>query len=236
MEIASLAAQIQAEFESMIDPAYRERIQGLVPTTEGIAGVPVPKLRELAKQLAKEHPDLSLDLLGQLFDHFGQSRSREGMLIVTFWLTRYKHQFGEQLWGQIDRWVELIDNWETCDQLATNIGTEVVFKHPNLIQELELWTASPNPWRRRFAVAVTTALNQGGRSHPHETLRVCAHLMEEREVIVQKAVGWALRTASEKDPAATLAFLKAWQGRAQPRILREGSQKLPEAERKALLG
>lgn len=234
--VEQLLVQIEEQFQTMTDRVYRERIKGLVPTTEGIVGVPVPKIREFVKEFLRTHEDVTLTLACQLLTKFGERRSREGMLFSTFLLTRFRRQCHDGLWQHIDRWVDMIDNWETCDQMATNLAAEVVFRSLSRIDDLVRWTASPNPWRRRFAAAVTTGLNQHRRSHPLEALRVCENLMRDEEVLVQKAVGWAIREASQRDVAAAFEFLKGWKEKAQPRILREGSQKLPDELRTALLG
>jgi len=231
-----MAAKVEARLVAASDSSYRERMQGMVPTADGILGVPVPQIRALAAEFAKAEGSFTLADACLLLSHFGERRSREGMLFSTFLLIRFRRYFSVHLWLAVDRWVDMVDNWETCDQMATNIASEIVARNLHLVDTLVQWTASPNLWRRRFAVAATTALNQRGRRYPAESLRVCEHLMGEKESIVQKAVGWAIREASEQDPDAAFQFLSRWKGKAQPRILREGAQKLPAEYRAALLG
>jgi 3-methyladenine DNA glycosylase AlkD len=60
---------------------------------------------------------------------------------------------------------------------------------------------------------------------------VCERLMSDTDLLVHKAVGWAIREAGQQDPAAALDFLRRWKEKAQPRIVRDGSQKLPEEYR-----
>jgi 3-methyladenine DNA glycosylase AlkD len=84
-------------------------------------------------------------------------------------------------------------------------------------------------------VATTAALNQKGRAHVAETLKVVENVMNDKEPMVQKAVAWTLKEASQKDERQVFEYLKRWQGRAQPRIIREGSEKLPPELRKELL-
>lgn len=234
VDVAQLAADIAAKLRALTDESYRDRIKTAVPTTDGIMGVPVPRIRELAKGYVQEHKQLPMAVVCRLLDHFGERRFREGMLFSTFVLTGFRRRFDAGLWPHVDRWVDMIDNWETCDQMATNLAAEVVVKQMGLIDDLVRWAQAPNPWRRRFAAAVTTALNQRGRSHPLEALRVCEPLMKEPEVIVQKAVAWAIREASQQDVEAVYQFLARWKGKAQPRIMREGAEKLPEEYRKVL--
>ena len=105
------------------------------------------------------------------------------------------------------KWVEAIDNWETCDQVAMNLAAPLVAANAARVGDLVEMTKSPNFWHRRFAVAATAALNQKGRSFPEATMRVCARLMDDAEPMVRKAVAWAIREASERDEAAAFEFL-----------------------------
>ena len=131
--------------------------------------------------------------------------------------------------------MEALDNWETCDQLAMNIGGELVARDLSLVEDLEAWARSPNPWRRRFAAAATTVLNQKGRSHPEETFRVCAPLMADPERTVQKAIAWAIREVAKVDEEAAFEFLRSSKDKTQPVILREASHKLSDKHKAQLL-
>src|SRR5439155_8489135 len=103
--------------------------------------------------------DLTADDASQLLDGFWTDHGREGILFGVFLLSHYRRQLAPELWGKIDNWVEHIDNWETCDQLAMNLAGELVAKDLSLVSDLVKWARSGNFWRRRFAAATTTTLN-----------------------------------------------------------------------------
>jgi 3-methyladenine DNA glycosylase AlkD len=170
-----------------------------------------------------------------LLDAACAARGREEMLLSTFLLARSRRRLTPALWPDVDRWVEGVDNWETCDQLATGVAGEIVAKAPALIGDLVTWTRSPNRWRRRFAASTTVALNQKSRRDPEAALRVCEPLLVDRDPMVVKAVGWTLREASQRDPAAVFTFLACHRATANPRTLREAAEKLPADARSILL-
>jgi 3-methyladenine DNA glycosylase AlkD len=95
---------------------------------------------------------------------------------------------------------------------------------------------SSNPWQRRASVACGASLNQRGRSLTQITLALCAPLLNDPDLLVRKAVAWALREASEKDEPGAFELLRKNKLRAHPTVLREGSKKLSRAHRAALLG
>lgn len=226
---------VRGDLEQAAEPAYRKKITALVPTGVTIIGVRVPTIRKLAQgwhQANKDiAPDRALDLLATAFER----RCREELLFAIFVLSRLKKKLAPAHLKQLDPLIDGIEDWEVCDQLSMNVIGEIVADEPAEVGRLEKWAKSKNPWRRRAAIAATTALNQKGRSLAAPTLEVCAHVMTEKDAGVKKAVGWALREATKSDPRAVNDFLLAWKDHAERRILNEGSQKLSAAQRKAIL-
>lgn len=104
-----------------------------------------------------------------------------------------------------------------------------------LVAQLEVLTASDNPWTRRFALATVSELNHQGRSHPEETLRVCRSLLSDPEPTVRKAVGWALKEASKKAETRVYEFLLEHGAQMATGVLREASEKLTPAHRAQVL-
>jgi 3-methyladenine DNA glycosylase AlkD len=222
----SLIQEIRKSLNANVDQSNLKKIRELVPTDEPIIGVKVPKIRALTKSFISSNKKLSLDQVCNLFTSLTKTRCREEVLFGTFLLAHYKKQFSSSLWPTIETSLKSITNWETCDQLAMNIAAELVARDLTLVDRLVTLAKSKNHWHRRFAVATTAALNQRGRSHPLETLRVCALLMKDEHPIVQKAVGWAIREATEKDEPAVFHFLKSRRGKASSKIIREAAEKL----------
>lgn len=217
------------------DAQYLASIRTLVPTNMVIIGVRVPQIRQKVKIFAKDHPDLSLnqaiDFLDQAFEH----QVREEILFGIFWLTRFKKRFTQSIWVSIDGWIDQIENWEVCDQLAMSIAGDWVAKNLDLLDTLKVWVGSENIWRRRFVLATATTLNQKGRRFPKQTLDLCAQAMTDPEAMVQKALGWALREVSKNSPDDVFSFLMGWKGKIPRSLLRDASLKLSKEEVKHLL-
>jgi 3-methyladenine DNA glycosylase AlkD len=167
------------------------------------------------------------------------SRCREEMLFAVFLLGRFKKQFASVHWDMIDDWIESIDNWETCDQLAMCVAGEILARaerpqQATYLRDLKKWVISTNPWRRRFAVVATTALSQKGRTDASPALQVCELAVSDSHKSVQAAVAWALREACKSDAGAVLALLKK-RGAMMPRaVLRQSAEKLSTSQRAAL--
>lgn len=230
-----IQSAVQTAIVAAIDPTYLAKIQQLVPTGWTVHGVRVPQLRALAGQLRKTHKSMTMEDVVDLTDVAFAAQEREPVLVYLFWLAAYKRQFTPALWSQIDQWIDQLADWEICDQLAMGIAAPIVTEQLALVDDLVQWTASPNPWRRRFTSATAAALNQKGRSHVTETLTVCTPLLNDPEAIVRKAVGWALREASNGDDEAVYQFLLDHKEQIARGVLTEGSKKLTDKQRSSLL-
>lgn len=232
-----LQAEIHEKLLPLVEPAYAEKIQQLVPSQWTALGVRVPKLRALAGAMKKQYPRvITVDLI-VLGDLVFAGRCREEVLCVIFWLVAsIKKEPSRALWAATDGWIKLVADWEVCDQLAMGIGAPLVDENPLRVADLVDWTGSPNPWRRRFTAATCAALNQKGRSNVEATLQVCARLLQDDAPTVRAAVGWALREASKKEPRAVFGFLYERRAEIEPTVLRESSAKLPDEQRHLLLG
>ena len=65
------------------------------------------------------------------------------------------------------------------------------------------WAASADRWRRRLVLVATVPLNsraRGGQGDTARTLRVGAALVDDRDDMVVKALSWALRELSKREP------------------------------------
>jgi 3-methyladenine DNA glycosylase AlkD len=94
---------------------------------------------------------------------------------------------------------------------------------------IQSWATSRDRWWRRTAVASTVALNnkaRGGRGDKGRTLMVCEMLVADRDDVVVKALSWALRELSKRDPKSVSSFLRKYEGVLAARVVREVKSKL----------
>lgn len=231
--------EVRNALQSIADPALAQQYMTIAPTRGRVLGIKVPNIRALVKEFAASNKHLAPADAVALADVAFASDCREEMLFATFFLARYKSKFEATHWNNLNRWIDRIDNWETCDQLAMGVAGEMLARaaesqQKKWIKDLESWAKSPNAWRRRFALATTTVLNQKGRKDAQTTLRICQILVTDTDKSVQKAVGWAFREACKSDPDAVFAALKKHQARMPRSVLRESAEKLSAAQRATL--
>jgi 3-methyladenine DNA glycosylase AlkD len=233
-------AAVRARLCDAGDPALAERYRNIAPTEGTVLGIAVPVLRGMAREIATASTrELTISEMVGMADVAFASACREEMLLATFLLARFKNNFGPSHWRKVDRWIDRVDNWETCDQLATGVAGEMLARaadrqRTSWLRDLEKWARSPNPWRRRFAVVTTTVLNQKGRNDARAGLHICGLVIADGDKTVQKAVAWALREACKSDPGAVWALLKRHRAAMSPAVLRRSAEKLTASQRTSL--
>jgi len=91
------------------------------------------------------------------------------------------------------------------------------------------WARSADRWWRRAALVSTVPLNskaRGGSGDPYRTLQVCRLLERDRDPMVAKALSWALRELSKRDPRAVREYMASRKEILPSLVLREVGNKL----------
>jgi 3-methyladenine DNA glycosylase AlkD len=186
-------------------------------------GVPVPRLRKLAKECA----DMAL---GEVDALIKSSVHEERLLALLILIHKYngEDEPGKKriytLYLKSTRW---INNWDFVDLSAPNIVGDFLMGRSR--KPLYALAHSPVLWKRRIAILATFRFIK--EQQFDETLRISEVLLRDKKDLIQKAVGWMLREVGKRDPAAEEAFLKE-RCRQMPRtMLRYAIERFPAAKR-----
>jgi 3-methyladenine DNA glycosylase AlkD len=137
----------------------------------------------------------------------------------------------QQLFDLYLRRHDRIDDWDLVDLAAYHVvGAHLADAPRDALYRLAL---SASQWERRTAIVATFAfLRRGERD---DTYAIAEVLRNDPAELVQKAVGWALRSAGT-DRARLTRFLDAHAARMPRPMLRAAIEKLDAAERSYYLG
>lgn len=209
------AAQVQEALAAVADPADAVLLQRFFKTGPGeygegdvFIGVRVPQTRAVARRFA----DLSLPGIDALLDSPVHEHRLAGLLILN-----RAFEVASRPRGRDDRARERlaalylaavrrgrVNNWDLVDSSAEYVLGAWLWDRPrDLLDEL---AASDVLWERRVAVLATFAFLRRGDAST--TLRLAEGLLDDREDLMHKAVGWMLREVDKRvDPALLLGFL-----------------------------
>lgn len=125
-----------------------------------------------------------------------------------------------------------INNWDLVDVCAIHVIGGYLFDKPrNVLYKL---ARSKNMWERRTSIVSTAFFIRKGDLD--DTFKIAEMLLKDKEDLVQKATGWMLRFAGDKDRIRLLKFLDQ-HGATMPRVaLRYAIEKLDQKQRQHYLG
>lgn len=199
------------------------------PGSQEVIGVSNPDMKEVIKALKEKYRDWDeQDWI--LFSKELVIRDIYECQILAYELIGRNKQILNALSYEdlMDLWRNL-DNWASVDHFT--VGIYGVLWAKGVVQDhhIDELLTSDNFWDRRVAVVATVALNlksRGGRGDTPRTLAVCEKVVDDREDLIRKALSWALRELSKRDPEAVRNFLDTYQNRLAGLVLREVGHKL----------
>jgi 3-methyladenine DNA glycosylase AlkD len=121
------------------------------------------------------------------------------------------------------------DSWEKVDAFACYVAGPVWRQRQVSDSLIQRWARSRDRWWRRTALVSTVPLNnkaRGGSGDSDRTLMICGALTTDRDDMVVKALSWALRELSKRDPESVRNFLQERLDEVAPRVAREVNSKL----------
>lgn len=160
-----------------------------------LMGLTMPTLREVAKT----YRELPLDALSKLLASAFQEERILALLILIY---HYK-KAPDAIYAYYLDHIDFIDNWNLVDLSAPAIvGVHLLKRDKAILTKL---ARSKTLWHRRIAIVSTWAFIKKGELA--ETERLATLLLQDKEDLMHKAVGWMLREAGKKDEAFLLGFL-----------------------------
>ncbi|MDI6603442.1 MAG: DNA alkylation repair protein, partial [Patescibacteria group bacterium] len=101
-----------------------------------------------------------------------------------------------------------ISNWEICDLMALRVIVNLAVQNQKeMFSLMHEWIKSENKWVRRLAVATIPPYIRAKKTESKICLELLDNVMREDDKDVKKAVGWALREVTKKDPNSIFNFL-----------------------------
>lgn len=204
-------AALLAHLESLADEPYRKMQNRIVPGIDSILGVRVPKLRTLAKQIAKGDWRAFLDAACDdatennfMENNSIQKSSMEEIMLQGLVIGYAKMELGEAL-DYFTVFVPKIDNWAVCDICCSSFKFTVKNRE-KVFTFLQPYFKSSREFELRFASVMLMDFYL-----TDEYIDAALRLLDEIHhdgYYVKMAVAWALSVCFVKYPEKTMRLFK----------------------------
>jgi len=226
--------QIQSELRQLANKEKAEHAQRFFKTGKGeygegdkFLGIRVPVLRKFVKK----HRGIAADEASVLL----RSKFHEERMLSLFFLVDIFKRGEEKIKERVYRLyldnTKHINNWDLVDTTAGHIvGT---FLQGRDRQPLYVLARSRSLWERRISIIST--LHFIKENEFEDTLKLSEILLNDKEDLMHKAVGWMLREVGKRDLKTEEEFLIKHY-KVMPRtMLRYAIEKFPEKRRQMYL-
>jgi 3-methyladenine DNA glycosylase AlkD len=203
----------------------------------GFYNVGTAPMRALARSIHAAHRDRwSVDDAMAFADALIVDRHLETKSVGIEVVARYRRAFAPVLLRRWKRWLSgnHSANWATTDAMCGALIGPLLVRFPDRAVEMRAWSKDRNMWVRRASIVALIPLARRGEALDL-LYEIAGRLHADREDLIQKAVGWALREAGKADMPRLERYLRA-NGPSIPRTtLRYAIERFPPSKRKALL-
>lgn len=184
------------ELKAMAEDGYQEFTSALIPGSRPILGVRIPKLRALAKEIAKGDYEA-------YFQEAGSEYYEE--VALRSYVIGYLKLDVEPVMELVKAFIPMIDSWSICDGFCATL--KITLKNREILWDfLVPYMKSKEEFEIRFAtiMMMNYYLND---TYIHQVLSLFDQVTHEG-YYAKMGIAWAVATAYAKEPIATLSYLK----------------------------
>lgn len=228
-----MLVNLQKDVRKLENKKKAKILAGFFKTGEGeygfgdvFMGIPVPQSRKIAIK----YKDLGF---GEILELLRSEIHEERLIALLILVHQFQHE--EMLERRIYEFylknTKYINNWDLVDLSADKIVGGYLIDKPKAI--LYKLAKSTSLWERRIAMISTYNFIRNRQFD--DAIGIAEELIEDKNDLIQKAVGWMLREVGNRDLKAEEKFLKKNYKKMGRTALRYAIEKFPEKARKQYL-
>ena len=230
-------ANAQKELKKYASPKRKKSNEWYFKTGPGeygfgdvFIGLTVPDMRIVAKKFQA----LPFQEIKKLLSSKIHEERMTALIILSYQFVKADKKTQKKIYDFYLKNTKYINNWDLVDVTVNRILGAYLWKNPESDRKiLDKLAKSKNMWERRIAIIATSYfIYQNDFS---DALRISKMLLQDKEDLLHKAVGWMLREVGKRDQKAEEAFLKKHYKNMPRTMLRYAIEKFPERKRKAYL-
>jgi 3-methyladenine DNA glycosylase AlkD len=186
--------EILKKLKSLADPKAAAGMARYGINGKNMLGVSIPKLRNLAKEIGKDH-QIALELWN--------SEIHEAHMLAS--MVDDPASVSEK---QMEQWAADFASWDVCDQVCSNLFGETAFAWQRAVE----WTGRKQEFVKRagFVLMAVLAVHDK-QAHDSAFLKFMPLIKREsgdERNFVKKAVNWAIRQIGKRNLSLNRAAIK----------------------------
>ncbi|MBU2564611.1 DNA alkylation repair protein [Patescibacteria group bacterium] len=186
--------EIRKELKRNIDLKYKKGSINFFNEPIKLYGVRTPYVRKIAKKYFDKN--LEKNKIFKLCEQLLKSDYYEEAIIAFSWANRLNYE--KKDFKIFESWLKkYVNNWAKCDDFCTHTFGSLLLKFPEFLFKLNIWAKSKNRWERRASAVILIHLIVR-KNYLKKIFEISDILLLDKDDLVQKAYGWALKVASDK--------------------------------------
>jgi 3-methyladenine DNA glycosylase AlkD len=215
-------------------PAKAKTSQWFFKTEKGqygygdvFVGLTVPEM----KKVSKKFWDISLEEVQKLLNSKIHEERYIGLTIMDIKFTKGNDKDKKAIVNLYLSNTKNVNNWDLVDTSAYSIlGEYLLDKKRDILYK---FSKSKSLWERRISIVTTYTFIKNGEFQ--DALDISKNLLDDKEDLIHKAVGWMLREVGKKDERVLKNFLVNNIKKLPRTTLRYAIERFGEPERKKFL-
>ncbi len=221
--------QIQKDLEKNIDTKYRNNLHRAFGHKITAHGVRVPIVRKIADKYFKVIKELNKREFYKKCEELLKTKSIEETFIVFQWTYKRKNQITKQDFKIFEKWInKYVDNWAKCDDFCTHTIGYFILKYPKYTNKLKKWAKHKNMWMRRASAVSLILPVRKDKKFLKPIFEISDILLQDKEDLVQKGYGWALKVGSDQDQKQVFEYVMKYKHKMPRTALRYAIEKMPK--------
>jgi 3-methyladenine DNA glycosylase AlkD len=228
------AKEIQKELRQLADKQTAAHSQRFFKTGKGeygegdvFLGIRVPVLRKTARK----YHDISLAVTSELLKSKFHEERLFALIVLVEQFKKSRPDQKPAIYHLYLNHTKNINNWDLVDISAPHIVG--AYLHTSDRQPLYDLAVSRDLWERRISIIATFYFIR--HNEFVDAFNISEILLNDKEDLIHKAVGWMLREIGKRNLAAEEGFMKEHYQKMPRTMLRYAIEKFEEKKRKSYL-
>jgi len=188
-------------------------------------------VRRVREEILKDH---DFEFLVGVADTLFTGDVLEEKVAAIFLLENLDDRFGDREFRIFERWLGRISSWADHDGVVHYLISPMIAAKPERAAAVFRWAKSQKRWHRRAACVALIRVARAKMLFP-EIVRLSETLLDDKDDMVQKGLGWLLRESAKFNAKGTVPYLMKIRDRASRLVLRTACETLPAEERDKIL-